>query len=80
MKLSMRIQRLKLAPIFELSARINKLMSAGKDIINLTLGEPDFDTPKNIKEGAIKAIDAGFTKYTPVDGIPNLKKAIIQKF
>ncbi len=56
------------------------MRAAGKDIVGLGAGEPDFDTPDHIKAAAIKAIDSGFTKYTAVDGIPSLKKAIINKF
>jgi aspartate aminotransferase len=56
------------------------MRAAGKDIIGLGAGEPDFDTPEHIKQAAIKAINDGFTKYTPVDGTPGLKQAIIDKF
>lgn len=56
------------------------MRAAGKDIIGLGAGEPDFDTPEHIKQAAIKAINEGFTKYTAVDGTPSLKKAIIEKF
>ena len=56
------------------------MRAAGKDIIGLGAGEPDFDTPDHIKAAAVKALDNGFTKYTAVDGIPSLKKAIIAKF
>ena len=56
------------------------MRAAGKDIIGLGAGEPDFDTPEHIKQAAIKAIRDGFTKYTAVDGIPSLKKAIVAKF
>ena len=52
----------------------------GENVISLSSGEPDFDTPDHIKESAIQAINNGFTKYTQVDGIPELKKSIIQKF
>jgi aspartate aminotransferase len=57
-----------------------ELKAAGRDIIGLSAGEPDFDTPDNIKEAAIKAIREGRTKYTPVDGVPELKQAICAKF
>ena len=60
--------------------RAAELKAAGKDIIGLGAGEPDFDTPEHIKAAAIKAIESGFTKYTAVDGTPSLKKAIIAKF
>jgi aspartate aminotransferase len=57
-----------------------ELKAAGRDVIALSAGEPDFDTPANIKEAAKRAIDAGKTKYTAVDGIPELKRAICEKF
>jgi aspartate aminotransferase len=60
--------------------RAAELRAAGKDIIGLGAGEPDFDTPKHIKDAAIDALNKGFTKYTAVDGTPSLKKAIIAKF
>ena len=56
------------------------LRAAGKDVIGLGAGEPDFDTPDNIKDAAIQAIKDGDTKYTAVDGTPALKKAIVEKF
>ena len=56
------------------------MRAAGKDIIGLGAGEPDFDTPDHIKAAAVKAMDSGFTKYTAVDGTASLKKAIIAKF
>ena len=59
---------------------IKELKAAGKDVIGLGAGEPDFDTPENIKQAAIKAINDGDTKYTAVDGTPDLKKAIVEKF
>lgn len=79
-QLSNRTQRIKPSATLALSARANQLKAAGKDIINLTVGEPDFDTPEHIKEAACKALQDGFTKYTAVDGIPGLKKAIVNKF
>jgi aspartate aminotransferase len=60
--------------------KARELKAAGKDIIGLGAGEPDFDTPENIKKAAIQAINDGDTKYTPVDGTPELKKAIKAKF
>ena len=60
--------------------KARELKAAGKDIIGLGAGEPDFDTPENIKKAAIQAINGGDTKYTPVDGTPELKKAIKAKF
>ena len=63
-----------------LTSKANELKSKGENIIVLTVGEPDFDTPNYIKNDAKKAIDSGFTKYTAVDGTADLKKAIINKF
>ena len=79
-RLSSRIQRIKLSATFAVSNRAEELKAEGKDVIGLGAGEPDFDTPEHIKEAAIRAIRDGFTKYTAVDGIPSLKKAIIDKF
>ena len=79
-ELAARVQRIKPSPTLAVSARADQLISEGKNIINLSVGEPDFDTPDFIKEAAIKAIQDGFTKYTAVDGTGGLKKAIIQKF
>ncbi|MCP5195318.1 MAG: pyridoxal phosphate-dependent aminotransferase [Gammaproteobacteria bacterium] len=78
--LSERVQRIKPSPTLAVTAKANALKAEGKDVIGLGAGEPDFDTPDFIKEAAIKAIHAGFTKYTPVDGTAGLKKAIIAKF
>ena len=78
-KLSDRVQRIKPSPTLAITARAAELRAAGKDIIGLGAGEPDFDTPEHIKQAAIKAINDGFTKYTAVDGTPGLKKAIIDK-
>jgi aspartate aminotransferase len=78
--LSDRVQRIKPSPTLAVTARAAQLKAAGKDIIGLGAGEPDFDTPDHIKEAAIQAIRDGFTKYTAVDGTPGLKKAIINKF
>ena len=78
--LSQRVQRIKPSPTLAITARAKELKAAGKDIIGLGAGEPDFDTPDHIKAAAIEAINRGFTKYTAVDGIPELKQAIINKF
>lgn len=78
--LSQRVQSIKESPTLAVTARAAKLKAEGKDIIGLGAGEPDFDTPQHIKDAAKKAIDSGFTKYTPVAGIPGLKKAIVEKF
>jgi aspartate aminotransferase len=78
--LSQRVQTIKESPTLAVTARAAKLKAEGRDIIGLGAGEPDFDTPQHIKDAAKKAIDSGFTKYTPVSGIPGLKKAIVAKF
>ena len=78
--LSDRVNRIKPSPTLAVTQRAAKLRAEGKDIIDLGIGEPDFDTPEHIKEAAIKAIRDGKTKYTNVDGIPSLKEAIVQKF
>ncbi len=79
-ELAARVQRIKPSPTLAVSARADELISAGKNIISLSVGEPDFDTPDFIKEAAIKAIHDGMTKYTAVDGTAGLKKAILNKF
>lgn len=78
--ISTRVDNIKPSPTMEVTSKARELKAAGKDIIGLGAGEPDFDTPLHIKEAAIKAINEGQTKYTAVDGIPELKKAIINKF
>jgi aspartate aminotransferase len=78
--LSEKVEAVKPSPTLAVSNKATELRSIGKDIIDLGLGEPDFDTPDHIKEAAIRAIRNGFTKYTAVDGIPSLKKAILIKF
>jgi aspartate aminotransferase len=78
--LSSRVRRIKPSPTLAVTARAAKLKSEGKDVIGLGAGEPDFDTPAHIAEAGIKAITSGFTRYTNVDGTPELKDAIIAKF
>jgi len=80
LQLSDRVQNIKPSPTLAVTNRAAELRAAGKDIIGLGAGEPDFDTPKHIKDAAIEALNNGFTKYTAVDGTPSLKKAIIDKF
>ena len=74
------LKRIKPSPTIAVTQKARELKAAGKDVIGLGAGEPDFDTPDNIKEAAIKAIKDGDTKYTAVDGTPALKKAIVEKF
>ena len=78
--LSNRIRNVKPSATLAVSAKAQELQAAGHDIIDLGTGEPDFDTPRHIKEATIKALESGFTKYTAVPGIAELKKAIVQKF
>ncbi|KTD36542.1 aspartate aminotransferase [Legionella nautarum] len=78
--LAERIHQVKPSPTLAVAAKAAKMRAEGLDIIGLGTGEPDFDTPNHIKQAAIAAIDAGFTKYTAVDGIPELKQAIKDKF
>ncbi|NEV61534.1 pyridoxal phosphate-dependent aminotransferase [Thiorhodococcus minor] len=79
-KLAARVQAVKPSATLAITARAKALRAAGKDVIGLGAGEPDFDTPEHIKTAAIEAIRSGFTKYTAVDGTPELKQAIIDKF
>ena len=79
MKLSSRISLIKPSPTLAITSKANALKEQGRNIIGFGAGEPDFDTPLHIKMAAIKAIEEGFTKYTPVDGIAELKDAIILK-
>ncbi|ARO14308.1 aspartate aminotransferase [Ketogulonicigenium robustum] len=78
--LSQTLARVKPSPTIAVTTRAAELKAEGRDIISLGAGEPDFDTPQNIKDAAIRAINEGKTKYTPVDGIPALKQAICAKF
>jgi len=78
--LSDTLARVKPSATIAVTNKARELAAAGRDIIGLGAGEPDFDTPQNIKDAAKRAIDAGKTKYTAVDGIPELKAAICAKF
>ena len=78
--LSDTLARVKPSPTIAVTQKAAELKAAGRDIIGLGAGEPDFDTPEHIKQAAKEAIDSGKTKYTAVDGIPELKKAICEKF
>ncbi len=78
--LSHRVLSIKESPTLAITAKAAKYKAEGRPIIGLAAGEPDFDTPQHIKDAAKAAIDAGYTKYTPVSGIPALKKAIVNKF
>ena len=77
--LSQRAAKIKPSPTLAIDSRAKAMKAAGMDVISFGVGEPDFDTPENIKEAAIKAMRDGFTKYTPVGGIDPLKDAVIEK-
>ncbi|MEM9975354.1 MAG: pyridoxal phosphate-dependent aminotransferase [Pseudomonadota bacterium] len=78
--LSATLDRVAPSPTIAMTGRVAELRRAGRDIIGLSAGEPDFDTPDHVREAAKRAIDAGHTRYTVVDGIPELKEAICAKF
>lgn len=78
--LAKRVLKVKPSPTLAVTSKAAELRAQGLDIIGLGAGEPDFDTPDTIKQAAIDAIQKGYTKYTPVDGLPELKDAIINKF
>src|SRR6185503_14012564 len=74
------LDRIKPSPTLAADQKARELKAAGRDIIGLAAGQPDFDTPENIKEAAIAAIRRGETKYTNIEGIPELRAAIAKKF
>jgi aspartate aminotransferase len=78
-KLAARVAKIKPSETLAITAKVNALRAQGRDVIGFGAGEPDFDTPDNIKKAAIQAIEAGFTKYTPVNGTDELKDAIAAK-
>ncbi|MEA2014442.1 MAG: aminotransferase class I/II-fold pyridoxal phosphate-dependent enzyme, partial [Thermodesulfobacteriota bacterium] len=80
MKFAKRVENIKPSPTLAITAKANALRNEGRDIISFGAGEPDFDTPANIRNAAVSAIRDGFTRYTPVGGIEELKDAIIEKF
>ncbi len=79
MELSRKAKRIAPSPTLSLAAKVRELKKQGKKVISFTAGEPDLDTPLPIKEAAKKALDDGFTKYTPTTGIPELKERIVRK-
>jgi len=79
MKLATRVNRIKPSPTLAITAKANALRAQGRDIIGFGAGEPDFDTPEHVKQAGIRAIEEGFTKYTPVGGTDELKDAIVAK-
>ena len=80
MKLSRRAAAIKPSPTLSLDSKAKAMKADGLDVVNFGVGEPDFDTPDNIKQAAVTALNEGFTKYTPVGGIDSLKAAIVEKF
>jgi aspartate aminotransferase len=79
-EIAARVSRVKPSPTVALTGRVARLKAEGRDIVGLGVGEPDFDTPAHIAEAGIAAVKTGFTRYTAVEGVPELKDAIIAKF
>ena len=79
-RLSQRVAKVKPSPTMAVTAQAKLMREAGRDVIGLGAGEPDFDTPDHVKQAAIVAIENGQTKYTPVGGTTELKQAVIDKF
>ncbi len=75
-----RLSRIKPSATLAITKLALEMKAAGRDVISLSAGEPDFDTPENIRAAAIRAIQSGQTRYTAVDGTPELKKAVAGKF
>jgi len=80
LKISRRIEKVKESPTLAITAKAKEMKQKGDDVVSFGAGEPDFDTPSHIKSSAVKALEGGFTKYTASSGIPELKKAICEKF
>ena len=78
--LSTTLSRVAPSPTMAITARAAEMQAAGRDVIGLSAGEPDFDTPAHIRAAGIRAIEAGRTRYTPADGLPELKRAVCEKF
>ncbi|MCJ7644158.1 MAG: aminotransferase class I/II-fold pyridoxal phosphate-dependent enzyme, partial [Candidatus Aminicenantes bacterium] len=77
--ISEKVNQIGASPTLKISAKAKAMRAEGIDVIDLSLGEPDFPTPENVKAAGVKAIQENFTKYTEIDGIPALRKAIIQR-
>ena len=77
--LSKLVMEMQESATLKMAKMARELRAQGKDIIDMSLGEPDFDTPVHIKDAAKAALDAGYTKYTPVNGLPELREAIVRK-
>ncbi len=80
MALAARVKELTSSPTLAITSKAKQLKANGVDVVSFGAGEPDFDTPQHIKDAAVKALEQGFTKYTPSTGIPQLKQAIVEKF
>src|SRR3972149_4161422 len=80
MELTERIKKVAPSATLTITSKAKKMKAAGIDVVSFGAGEPDFDTPEHIKQAAVDALKAGFTKYTPTTGIPELKEAICEKF
>ncbi|MBN2290487.1 MAG: aminotransferase class I/II-fold pyridoxal phosphate-dependent enzyme, partial [Candidatus Glassbacteria bacterium] len=80
MSVSKLVSRIEDSITLAISAKAKAMKAQGIDVVGLSAGEPDFDTPEHIKKAAIKAINDGITKYTPAAGLPELRKAIVEKF
>ena len=80
LKLSSRLSKVRISPTVAISSRAKELKAEGRDIVSLSAGEPDYDTPKNIQAVAQKAMEQGETHYTLVEGIIELRQAICHKF
>src|SRR5436309_15785543 len=79
MQLSRRLKAVKPSPTLALNAKAKALAAKGIDVVNFGAGEPDFDTPQFVKDAAVASLNAGFTKYTATNGIPELRAAIAKK-
>ncbi len=79
MSISQVVNKIKPSATLSITSKVKQLRSEGVNVIGLSAGEPDFDTPEDIKLAAIESLKSGFTKYTPTSGIPDLKKAICEK-
>ena len=80
MRLAKRVSGIDESVTLEITSKAKKMAKEGIDVVSFAAGEPDFDTPNHVKKAAIKAIDEGFTKYTPSSGMPELRDAISRKF
>ena len=80
MQLARRVKEIKPSPTLAMAAKAKAMKAQGIDVVGFGVGEPDFDTPENVKQAGIKAIQSGFTKYTPAGGTDELKEAVVEKF